>query len=139
MSIRAAGPDDVDRLLALEEDAFGREAWSHRLVREALPYALVGDGPDLGWAVLSVAGEVADLQRIAAGVRRTGTGTRLLAAALGSARDAGAERVLLEVREDNEAGRAFYAAAGFVEIDRRRGYYRDGVDALVLELVLAAG
>jgi ribosomal-protein-alanine N-acetyltransferase len=40
--------------------------------------------------------------------------------------------VLLEVREDNAAARAFYAAHAFTEIDRRRRYYRDGATAIVL-------
>jgi ribosomal-protein-alanine N-acetyltransferase len=44
----------------------------------------------------------------------------------------GADRVLLEVREDNAGARAFYAARGFVEVDRRRRYYRDGATAVVL-------
>ena len=41
-------------------------------------------------------------------------------------------RMLLEVRADNTAALAFYAAEGFVEIARRRRYYRDGTDAVVL-------
>ncbi len=42
-------------------------------------------------------------------------------------------RMLLEVSADNTAALAFYAAEGFVEIARRRRYYRDGSDAVVLE------
>ncbi len=48
----------------------------------------------------------------------------------------GRDRVLLEVRADNGPALAFYARAGFAEIDRRRRYYRDGTDAIVLELDL---
>jgi ribosomal-protein-alanine N-acetyltransferase len=44
--------------------------------------------------------------------------------------------VLLEVSETNAGARAFYAAHGAVELDRRRRYYRDGSDALVLQLPL---
>jgi ribosomal-protein-alanine N-acetyltransferase len=42
------------------------------------------------------------------------------------------ERLLLEVREDNVAACAFYAARGFVEIDRRPHYYADRTTAVVL-------
>ena len=49
-------------------------------------------------------------------------------------RDGGADRLLLEVREDNAGALAFYAARGFVEIDRRPRYYRDGATAVVLAL-----
>jgi ribosomal-protein-alanine N-acetyltransferase len=44
--------------------------------------------------------------------------------------------VLLEVRADNGPALAFYARTGFAEIHRRRRYYRDGTDAIVLELDL---
>ena len=44
--------------------------------------------------------------------------------------------MLLEVAAGNEAALAFYAAEGFTEIDRRRRYYRDGTDAVVLRLDL---
>ena len=33
----------------------------------------------------------------------------------------------------NAAASAFYAAEGFAPIDRRRRYYRDGSDAVVME------
>lgn len=38
----------------------------------------------------------------------------------------------LEVADRNGAARALYARAGYVPAGRRRGYYRDGDDALVL-------
>ena len=40
--------------------------------------------------------------------------------------------MLLEVAESNVGARAFYAAHEYAEISRRRGYYADGDDALVL-------
>ncbi|GGF42387.1 N-acetyltransferase [Marmoricola endophyticus] len=130
-AIRPGGPGDVTAVMALEAEAFGVDAWSRESVVAALPDLLVGGG---GYVVLTVAGDVADLQRIAVptGVRRAGAGRALLAAAVERADAAGAERVLVEVSEANAAGRAFYAANGFSEIHRRRRYYRDGTDALVL-------
>ena len=50
----------------------------------------------------------------------------------------GADRMLLEVGAGNAAALGLYAAAGFVEIDRRPRYYRDGADAVVLRLPLTA-
>ena len=52
---------------------------------------------------------------------------------------AGANRLLLEVRDDNSGALAFYADRGFVEIDRRPRYYRDGTTAVVLRLPLVKG
>lgn len=87
-----------------------------------------------GYVVLIAPADVrdpVDLTRIAVapGLRRTGIGERLLAAAL----DAVAGRtVLLEVAEGNEAAIGLYRRAGFGEISRRRGYYGADGDALVL-------
>ena len=47
-------------------------------------------------------------------------------------------RLLLEVREDNAGAIEFYDRAGFVEIDRRERYYRDGATGIVLALELAS-
>jgi ribosomal protein S18 acetylase RimI-like enzyme len=44
--------------------------------------------------------------------------------------------MLLEVSAANVGALGFYAAEGFGEIDRRRRYYRDGTDAVVLQRVL---
>ena len=138
MTIRAATDEDLAAVHALEVELFGADAWSEQTLLATLARGRVLVAEDvvlLGYVVLAEAGEVADLERI--GVRRdhqrAGLASALLDAALS---DAGRDRVLLEVRADNEPALAFYASAGFVEIDRRRRYYRDGTDALVLELDL---
>jgi ribosomal-protein-alanine N-acetyltransferase len=88
----------------------------------------------VGHAVVSLAGDIAELQRIAVAAdhRRSGVASALLDEVLALATAGGADRVLLEVREDNADALAFYAARGFVEVDRRRRYYRDGATAVVL-------
>jgi ribosomal-protein-alanine N-acetyltransferase len=40
--------------------------------------------------------------------------------------------VLLEVALSNESARGLYAGFGFEEISRRRGYYGDGEDAVIM-------
>ena len=64
--------------------------------------------------------------------RRAGLATSLLEEVIGLARSEEADRLLLEVREDNAGAIAFYAARGFVEIDRRPRYFRDGGTAVVM-------
>jgi [ribosomal protein S18]-alanine N-acetyltransferase len=44
--------------------------------------------------------------------------------------------MLLEVAAGNAPARALYAAAGFAEVGKRRRYYPDGSDALVLAAAL---
>ena len=137
---RPAAPDDLAALVALDAELFGPDAWSAASFEGSLAHTIVGPtgqgtGTLDGYAVLTVAGDVGDLQRIGVrrGARRVGLATALLDDALGSARGQGADRVLVEVSEANPGARGFYAASGFGELDRRRRYYRDGTDALVLE------
>ena len=148
-TVRRANAHDVTAIAALEAQAFPADPWSATLVAQGvvggMPTVtfLVAEraGVFVGHAVVSVVAEVAELQRIAVAepARRSGVAAALLQATLSLAADQGAERLLLEVREDNEPARAFYDRAGFGEISRRRGYYRDGTTAVVLERVLARG
>ena len=147
MTIRPATAADVPAIADLELDNLGVDAWSEGLVREGvvgnLPTIsyLVADvaAPDdgqsiVGHATASVVADIAELQRIAVDPahRRTGVASDLLSAVVDLAKAGGADRLLLEVREDNAGAIAFYAARGFVEVDRRRRYYRDGTTAVVM-------
>lgn len=66
--------------------------------------------------------------------RRRGVGRLLLQAALAEAARRGASVLFLEVSEANAAARGLYARAGAAETGRRRRYYTDGSDALVLRI-----
>jgi len=70
--------------------------------------------------------------------RRRGIASALVAHALAEGRATGARVALLEVRAGNEAARALYAGLGFREVGRRRRYYADGEDAVLLTLELEA-
>lgn len=146
--VRPATEADVDAIADSELHNLGADAWSAGLVAEgvrgALPtvhYLVAEDESQgdsrggttvVGHAVASVVDDLVELQRIAVAPshRRTGVASALLEAVLALP----GERVLLEVREDNDGARAFYAARGFVELARRPRYYRDGSTAIVMEL-----
>ena len=138
--IRPARAEDANTLARLELDAFASDAWSLGQVRDELAgptrHVLVAesDGAVIGYAAIAVAGDVADLTRIvvAESHRHTGVASALLAALHDAAAQAGVDRMLLEVAESNADARAFYAEQGYTEVSRRRGYYADGSDALVL-------
>jgi [ribosomal protein S18]-alanine N-acetyltransferase len=140
--IRPGTPQDKADLGALEVELFGTGAWSpddllgvtgaDRWIRVATDQA----GHLAGYVVTTLAGDVVDLLRI--GVRTDhqgrGLGGILLAAALDAAAELPqAERMMLEVSEANAAAAALYLGHGFAVIDRRRHYYPDGTDALVME------
>ena len=141
--VRPAHVGDVDAITDLELVAFPLDPWSETLVEEGVAgrvpttsyFVAEQESAFVGHAAVSVVQDVAELQRIATvtTARRTGVASALLAAVPDHAAAGGAERLLLEVRDDNAAALAFYASAGFVEIARRARYYRDGTDAVVLE------
>jgi len=147
--IRAAVPDDTDAVAALEAACQGDDAWSPWLVRDGIAGTVptirylvaVVDAEVVGYAVASFAGDIAELQRIgvAEEARRAGHASALLEEVVAIGPGTGANRLLLEVRDDNAAALAFYADRGFVEIDRRPRYYRDGTTAVVLRLPLVKG
>lgn len=67
--------------------------------------------------------------------RGQGVGRHLLLHVLGSAREEGAIRAFLEVRESNLIALKMYRDFGFVEDGRRAKYYKDnGEDAILMSL-----
>ena len=98
---------------------------------------LRGDSGLLGYISLGVQHAAAEAEiyniAVAGEQRNRGLGRRLLLAALERMAGAGIARVFLEVRTGNAPALALYAACGFTECGRRKGYYPDtGEDALVL-------
>ena len=68
--------------------------------------------------------------------RRAGAGFALMRALGAEAGRRGAQELFLEVSERNAPARALYGACGAVEAGRRRRYYANGADALVLRITL---
>lgn len=139
---------DIDQLVELERTLFADDAWTERTwwselagrPRRAYWVAVDGaaPGPLLGYAGIDHGGDVADVMTIATapGAQGRGVGRMLLDRLVADAADRGAEALLLEVRADNDRARDLYARNGFTEINRRRGYYPGGVDALVMRRLL---
>jgi ribosomal-protein-alanine N-acetyltransferase len=65
--------------------------------------------------------------------RGKGVGRLLVQRVLDDCRVGGASFVSLEVRVSNGAAIALYQGMGFTEVGRRKRYYRDGEDALMME------
>ena len=92
-----------------------------------------------GMLLARVAADVAEVLTLAVDpdARRQGVARSLLRTAIGEARARGATALFLEVATANSAGQALYRQAGLVEVGRRRRYYADGSDAIVLRIDLA--
>jgi ribosomal-protein-alanine N-acetyltransferase len=145
--IRPAGPFDLDEVARIERESFPVPWKKEFFVSElAEPHRYVrvlarddGELPRVGGYLFAVSlYEEFHINKIATDLRlrHRGFGRWLLEDALTRARTVAASSVTLEVRVSNDPARRFYDAYGFREAYRRRGYYQDGEDALVLVLPL---
>jgi ribosomal-protein-alanine N-acetyltransferase len=139
--IRPATTDDVNAIAAIELACFGSAAWSESLVRDQVSgerHHVLVDADLRAYGAISLAGDVADLDRIAVlpEARGRGLARDLLDRLIDRARDLGAARMLLEVAADNAPALGLYESFGFDTISTRKAYYPGRVDALVMELTI---
>ncbi|OYV32402.1 MAG: hypothetical protein B7Z81_12815 [Acidocella sp. 20-61-6] len=85
-----------------------------------------------GLLLLRVVADEAEIITIGAVTKRRGIGQALLQLGLETARSLGAVKMHLEVAAGNTPARAFYNNVGFTEAGRRRRYYSNGEDALLM-------
>jgi ribosomal-protein-alanine N-acetyltransferase len=145
--LRPAGPFDLDEVARIEAESFPvpwkRDFFASELV-EPHRYIRVlaredGSQPRIGGYLFAVSlYEEFHINKIATDpqVRKRGYGRWLLEDAVARARTMGSAAITLEVRIGNSAARQFYRSYAFTEAYRRRAYYQDGEDALVLVLPL---
>jgi ribosomal-protein-alanine N-acetyltransferase len=141
--IRPATQDDVAAMAALDQQLFGADGWTAETLTEVLTgpgrqaWVSVDDETSVrGFAVTGPSGDVVELLRIGVTPRsqRKSVATELMRYVMKAAAEGGADRILIEVSADNAAALAFYDDHGFTEIHRRPRYYRDGSDAIVMQL-----
>jgi ribosomal-protein-alanine N-acetyltransferase len=142
--------DDLAAVVDLERRTFA-QPWSADLfLRELrLPFSRIilartpsAAGPQLaGYVCHWVKAEEVEIQNVAVAPewRRQSVARRLLEYVLAQAAETGAERAALEVRIHNHPAIRLYHALGFREVGRRRGYYADGEEALLMELRIGHG
>ena len=142
--IRSAVSDDVDAILALEQEASGAAHWTREQYRQRVGEGtiLVAEAEEEGsltgfLCARIVAGEW-EIENVAVAekARRRGVAGRLLEELLRRARSLGAIAVWLEVRESNQPARHLYEKHGFKEAGWRPAYYRNpDEDALLYRFV----
>lgn len=133
--IRPATSTDIPAIMILEREAATAAHWPtqhyEQILSSAAPrrgaFVIESGAAVRGFLVWREAGGEWELENVvvAAPFRRTGLGTTLLQELVKLAQTAGAESVLLEVRESNQAARFMYEKSGFAESGRRPAYYRD--------------
>ena len=140
MEIRKMTDREVPQVAELEKLCFS-QPWSEKSVAGELdnPLALwlvAMEGDRLaGYVGSQTVMDETDMMNLAVApqFRRQGVGETLVNALTASLKELGSRCLTLEVRDSNGPARALYAKLCFVEVGRRRGYYRDPrEDALIL-------
>ncbi len=139
--LRRARESDLADVLAIERvsftDPWSRSSFATLLEQPRVYFAVALDAADtlLGYTVAWFVVDEAELANLAVApeARGRGVGTSLLEGALSTAESRGTTSMYLEVRAANVSAIALYSSHGFVEISRRKSYYKNPVeDALVL-------
>ena len=139
--VRAMTTDDLDGVMAVEQEAFpapwSRSAFAEELEKNRLARYLVAlDGETIvGYAGTWLVINEAHVTKVAVSARhrRQGIGRLLMCRLMALALENGMESRTLEVRVSNAAARNLYQQLGFVEAGIRRNYYTETKeDALIL-------
>lgn len=143
VSLRRPTSEDLGVIAAIEAASFA-DPWSEAEFASVLEtphtiFLVAETGKKsgiVGYVIAMAVLDQAEILNVAVAPenRGAGLGGGLLDAALLEVERRGAESVFLEVRVSNVAARALYASRGFVEVSRRKNYYRTPVeDALVMQ------
>ena len=150
VNIVEADADRLDEVMAVMKSAFGDsygEAWTRSQCAGILPMTgvtlmVAEDGDNLlGFALYRIVLDDAELLllAVAPAAQGNGVGRKLLSQFVDDAKNKGASKIHLEVRDGNHAIR-IYESAGFAPAGRRRNYYSgsDGRQHDALTFVLGA-
>lgn len=136
------GEQDLDGVLEVERESFNnpwtREMYAWELQNRAVCHIYVARGPDdgvIGFCAFWLVFDEIHINNVAIRPqhRGQGIGRALMERVFAEARQLGARRATLEVRESNGAARRFYERLGFAVAGTRRHYYTNPVEnALIL-------
>ncbi len=145
--IRPATLNDVDALVAIENQCFGSDLLSRRSFRYLLTKGHADtvladwEGRVCGYAMAlySAGTSMSRLYSLAVepAVRRRGIGRRLLQAIELQAQDQDCASMRLEVRRDNDPAQNLFRQAGYKQFGAIADYYEDHMDALRYDKSLA--
>lgn len=139
-----ARSEDLATLVSIDEGS--PQAWSIAAFEEELRhdpptlFVLRRENRAAAFVVIRRHPPEMDIVNLAvdSGSRRLGFGLTLLRSLLDQEASAGLSTAFLEVRESNAAARNLYLKAGFLETQKRRGFYRNPVeDAILMSLQMS--
>lgn len=137
INIEKLTKEDIPQVVLLEEEflgeTLGNEMFENELSNENICFLTAKQNKKvLGYIGAYVIGEEIEILNfvVNGSFQRIGIGTMLFNDLLN--RYKAAKTVILEVREHNEKGINFYKKNKFNVISKRKHYYKDGEDALVM-------
>ena len=144
--VREFKVEDSAAVAEMEQQIFS-DPWSEKSVMETVQqkqsvcFAAEKAGHILGYLLVYHAADEAEIARIAVQkeARRQGAAGKLMQALEHYCEEHKMEKLLLDVRESNEAARSFYTKNGFVEDGIRQGFYTNpSEDAVLMSRQLGA-
>lgn len=144
--VRELKVEDSAAVAEMEQQIFS-DSWSEKSVLETVQqkqsvcFAAEKAGHLLGYLLAYHAADEAEIARIAVQkeARRQGAAGKLMQALEHYCEEHKMEKLLLDVRESNEAVRSFYTKNGFVEDGIRQGFYvNPSEDAVLMSRQLGA-
>jgi len=144
--VRELKVEDSAAVAEMEQQIFS-DSWSEKSVLETVQqkqsvcFAAEKAGHLLGYLLAYHAADEAEIARIAVQkeARRQGAAGKLMQALEHYCEEHKMEKLLLDVRESNEAARSFYTKNGFVEDGIRQGFYTNpSEDAVLMSRQLGA-
>ncbi len=144
--VRELKVEDSAAVAEMEQQIFS-DPWSEKSVMETVQqkqsvcFAAEKAGHILGYLLVYHAADEAEIARIAVQkeARRQGAAGKLMQALEHYCEEHKMEKLLLDVRESNEAARSFYTKNGFVEDGIRQGFYvNPSEDAVLMSRQLGA-
>jgi len=143
--VRRMTLEDLPEVMEIENASFKRpwplSAYHYELTRNDCGYYLVvrlkkkeGEGPLLAYGGFWLVVDEAHICTLAVKPewRGKGLGELILYSLLELALRLGAKIASLEVRVSNKVAQNLYRKYGFEEVGKRKGYYSDGEDALIM-------
>ena len=131
---------DISQIAEIEKQCFS-DPWSEQAFESGMNspffYGILFEegGQVCAYACEMVIFEDAEILNVAVApsFRRRGLGKELMLALENYAKNKGAERLLLEVREGNIPARGLYEKQGFEAYGVRKNYYEDGENAVIMQ------
>lgn len=143
--IRKMTSEDIEEVAGIEKSIFSKP-WSEKSFRDALAsedtiyLAAYSKARIIGYCGIWISFDTADLCNMAVlpEYRKKGVADRLLQEAVSLVSQKAVKRIVLEVRESNEAAIRLYQKHNFKKIGVRKGYYTaPKEDAVLMECSLS--